>query len=160
MFKIKNLIKSRLNERGDVVQTIFMFPIALFLLFALINLSSYFQLRAQVQNIARDGARLTALYGGQGTNAIRNNTGKTVENTIITSMWDGKKCTLSFCSSKPVVDCTPDAATTAGQTVSCNIKYPYSPIAPVPEGLEGLNGVFGQPISVTATYVSETGKRG
>jgi Flp pilus assembly protein TadG len=158
MNTLHTVIKKRLNERGDIVQTVLMFPIALFLLFALINLSSFFQLRAEVQNVARDGARLTALYGGQGVNAIRNDTGQSVESRLISQLWVSGKCTLSYCTAKPLVDCTPDVATAAGQTVTCNIKYAYSPIAPVPDGLEGFNGVVNQPISVTATYVSETGR--
>lgn len=159
MSKLQVMLKKRLNERGDIVQTVLMFPIALFLLFALINLSSFFQLRAEVQNVARDGARLTALYGGQGVNAVRNTTGQSVETRLMNQLWIAGKCTLSYCTAKPLIDCTPDVATSAGQTVTCNIKYAYSPIAPVPDGLEGFNGVINQPISVTATYVSETGKK-
>lgn len=154
------------HERGDVVETVFMVPIAIFIMFAMINLSSYFSVRAQVQNVARDGARLVALYGGNSPNAIRNNSGKPVETAVLDLLWDGNKCKLSYCASngggqiRPIVDCTPDVATAAGQTVTCNIKYEYSPLAPVPPGLEGLNGVFGQPMSVTATFVSETGRNG
>lgn len=160
MNTMKKKINFRFNERADVVQTIFMFPIALFLLFALINLSSFFQLRAEVQNVARDGARLVALYGGNSVNAVRNTAGKTVETQLMGLLWKDGRCTLSYCTTRPVIDCTPDIAASAGQTVTCNIRYSYSPIAPVPEGLEGLNGVVAQPISVTATYVSETGRQG
>lgn len=160
MMKFRNWINRRTNERGDVVQTIFMLPIAIFLLFAMINLSSYFSLHAQIQDTARNGARMVALYGGNGAGAIRNTSGKAVETTILGTLWDGSKCSLSYCTKKPEVNCNPDIATQAGQIVTCNIKYYYSPIAPVPQGLEGLNGVTGQPMSVTATYVSETGKKG
>jgi Flp pilus assembly protein TadG len=159
IIRVHNFFEKRRNERGDVVQTIFMFPIALFLLFALINMSSYFQMRGQVQNVARDGARLVALYGGASTGAIRNNTGQSVQTQVTNILWDGSKCKLSYCTQKPVVTCTPNVATQAGQVVSCTIKYYYSPIAPVPKGLEGFNGVTGQPMSVSATYISETGKR-
>lgn len=79
MSKFREWQKQHTNERGDVVQTIFMLPIAIFLLFALINLSSYFSIRAQIQDTARSGARLVALYGGNGTGAVLNKTGKTVE---------------------------------------------------------------------------------
>lgn len=152
--------KRHTNERGDVVQTIMMLPIAIFMLFALINLSSYFSLRAQVLDTARSGARLVALYGGNSTGAVLNNTGKTVETAVLATLWDGSKCTLSYCTQKPVVDCTPEITKIAGEIVKCNIKYYYSPIAPVPQGLEGFNGVTGQPMSVTSTYVAETGKKG
>jgi Flp pilus assembly protein TadG len=160
MNKIRTLLENRNFERADVVQTVFMFPIAIFLLFAMINLSSFFQLRAEVQNVARDGARLTALYGGQSPNAIRNTTGKSVTDQLMTQLWDGKQCTLSYCTAKPVIKCSPEVARDAGEIVKCTITYAYSPIAPVPDGLEGLNGVVGQPIAVSATYVSETGKKG
>lgn len=160
MSKFRGWQKRHTNERGDVVQTIFMVPIAIFLLFALINLSSYFSLRAQVMDTARSGARLVALYGGNGTGAVMNNTGKTVEATILGTLWDGTNCKLSYCTQKPVVSCSPTITRIAGELVTCNIKYYYSPIAPVPEGLEGFNGVTGQPMSVTSTYVAETGKKG
>lgn len=160
MTKIRAWQKQRLNERGSVIETVLMLPFAVVILFALINLSSYFSLRAQVQDTARSGARLVALYGGNGTGAVLNNTGKTVETIVLNNLWDGSKCTLSYCSKKPVVDCTPEITKQAGQIVKCNIKYYYSPIAPVPEGLEGLNGVTSQPMSVSSTYVAETGKKG
>lgn len=160
MSKFRAWQKRSTNERGDVVQTLLMMPIAIFLLFALINLSSYFSLRAQIQDTARVGARLTALYGGNSAGAVMNNTGKSVETIVLGTMWDGSKCTLSYCTQKPTVKCTPSITKVAGELVTCNIKYHYSPIAPVPEGLEGFNGVTGQPMSVSATYVAETGKKG
>lgn len=160
MYKFRKWLDRHTNERGDIVQTILMLPIAIFLLFSLINLSSYFQLRAELQDTARSGARLVALYGGNGTGAVLNHTGKTVEATILGNIWDGEKCTLSYCASKPTVKCSPTITKIAGEIVTCNIKYYYSPIAPVPSGLEGLNGVSSQPMSVSSTYVAETGKKG
>lgn len=160
MSKFRDWQKRHTNERGDVVQTILMLPIAIFLLFALINLSSYFSLRAQVQDTARSGARLVALYGGNSTGAVLNKTGRSVDAIILSTIWDGSKCKLSYCAQKPVVTCSPSITKLAGELVTCNIKYYYSPIAPVPPGLAGLNGVTGQPMSVTSTYVAETGKKG
>lgn len=160
MSKFRDWQKQHTNERGDVVQTIFMLPIAIFLLFALINLSSYFSVRAQVQDTARSGARLVALYGGNSAGAILNRTGQSVDAKILSTIWDGNKCTISYCAKKPEVTCSPTITNMAGELVTCNIKYYYSPIAPVPAGLEGLNGVTGQPMSVTSTYVAETGIKG
>lgn len=160
MSKFRNWQKRHTNERGDIVQTIFMMPIAIFLLFALINLSSYFSIRAQIQDTARSGARLVALYGGSGAGAVLNHTGQSVDSKILASMWDGTKCKISYCAQKPEVTCSPTITNVAGELVTCNIKYYYSPIAPVPAGLEGLNGVTGQPMSITSTYVAETGKKG
>lgn len=171
MLKLREkLFREGPAEKGSTtVETVFMMPIAIFVLFAMINLSSYFSVRAQVENVAREGARLVALYGGQSTNAIRNTSGETVESQIMDLVWDSEtnRCAFSFCESagnstqrQPEVECTPNIARNAGEIVSCTIRYWYSPLAPVPEGLEGLNGVFGQPITVTATYVSETGQRG
>ena len=156
MFRIRKWLTRHTNERGDVVQTIFMLPIAIFLLFALINLSSYFNVRAQVQDVARQGARLVALYGGANSGAILNHTGQPVSSIVLGQIWNGSRCTLSYCTQAPQVTCTPSVTTVAGQLVSCTIKYWYSPIAPVPSGLEGLNGVTGQPMTVSATYVAET----
>jgi Flp pilus assembly protein TadG len=159
MNTIRARIKNRLDDKASVVETVLMFPIGIFLLFALINFSSYMQLRAEIQNVARDGARLVALYGGQGTDAIRNTSGKTVESQLMTELYRDGKCTYSYCSKPPTVDCTPDVARDAGEIVRCNIVYHYSPVAPVVAGLEALNGVFDQPISISSTYVSETGKK-
>lgn len=153
--RLKNL-----DERGDLVQTVFMLPIAVFMLFALINLSSYFSLRSQIMDTARSGARLVALQGGNSTGAIMSKSKHNVETIVMNQLWDGKQCTLSYCVKKPVVNCTPEITRNAGELVSCNIKYYYSPMAPVPAGLEGFNGVTGQPMSVTSTYVAETGKKG
>lgn len=160
MSKFREWQKRHTNERGDVIQTVMMLPIAIFLLFALINLSSYFSIRAQVQDTARSGARLVALYGGSGTGAVMNNSGRTVEAKVMDILWNGSECTFSYCVQKPEVTCSPAITKIAGELVTCNIKYYYTPIAPVPEFLNGLNGVTGQPMSVTSTYVAETGKKG
>lgn len=160
MSKFRKWQKQHTNERGDIVQTVFMMPIAIFLLFALINLSSYFSIRAQIQDTARSGARLVALYGGNSAGAILNHTGETVDSKILGALWDGNKCKISYCAQKPEVSCSPTITQVAGELVTCNIKYYYSPIAPVPSGLAGLNGVTGQPMSVTSTYVAETGVKG
>lgn len=103
-----------------------------------------------------------ALYGGNSPTAILNSTGKPVDQIVKDMIWDSKKeaCTLSYCTKPPVVTCSPGTTVKAGDLVKCTIEYHYAPIAPVIDGLEGLNGVYSQPLRISATYVAETGKGG
>lgn len=159
--KLRQIYADRFTERADVVQTVILIPIVIFLLFTMVNLSSYFAARGDINSAARNGARLVAMYGGNSAQAIKNNTGKSVERTVMDYIYDPAtgRCTMSFCSEVPIVDCTPEITRDAGEPVSCTISYRFSPIAPFPDYLEALNFGTGAPISVTSTFVAETGVR-
>ena len=65
--KLRNRVHSSKQDRetgSDVVVTLFLIPIFVSLLFGIIDISTYFQTKTQVQNVTRDGARLVALMGG------------------------------------------------------------------------------------------------
>lgn len=63
--KINERITRRRDEKGnDVVVTLFMIVFFIGLLFAIVEVSTYFQTKTQVHNITRDGARIVALMGG------------------------------------------------------------------------------------------------
>ena len=56
------------RDKGDstLVSTIIVLPLILGILITMIDVAVYFSNRGQMLNIARDGARLTAIYGGDG----------------------------------------------------------------------------------------------
>lgn len=63
-------IRARLSsDRGDstLVSTILVIPLILGILITMIDVSVYFANRGQILNTVRDGARLVAIYGGDGT---------------------------------------------------------------------------------------------
>lgn len=150
---MKNLRNKLLNERGDLMQSVLTFPLAVIMLFMLINFATFFQLRSEVLNIARDGARLVALYGGEDRGAVRNIDGRGVEQIVLDSIWDGDECKLSYCSQQPEVICAPHIAYQAGELASCEIIYYYTAVAP----MWGLENLTAQKIHVSATYITETG---
>jgi len=165
MKKLRDLISSSNRESGsgELIVTLFTIPVLAMMLFGLINVSSYFQVRSGVQDIARDGARLVALYGGSTTAAYRNQSGENVATTVFNRLYKNGECTLSYCSTIPTVTCNvivngvaSAVATDAGQVATCTVRYRYSSVAPV-----GLNfdQLFATPITIEATTVTETGYR-
>lgn len=166
MQKLRDKLINKDREAGDseLVVTLFTIPILAFLLFTIINVSSYFQVRSEVQDAARDGARLVALYGGTTSTAYLNTTGKTVPAIIQARLYKNGKCTFSYCKSAPTVTCSvisasgasSTRATAAGQTATCTISYAYGAVAPISFGFQNL---FAYPIKVSGTTVTETGYR-
>jgi Flp pilus assembly protein TadG len=157
MIKLRNFVKKRTqNENGeaDIIVTLFMVPFAVFLIFALINMSMYFQARSVVENIARDGARQVALYGGAAANVPLNNTGSAVSDLVFNRLYANGGCTQSNCTAPPRVTCTPNQASAAGQSVTCTITYYFSPIA---NDWFGFAAITAQPFTVTGQTISETG---
>ena len=145
------------KEAGDsVVTSLFMIPFAIFLLFAMVNMSMYFQARGQVQNIARDGARQVALYGGNSNTVARNNTGADVSTLTYSRLYNSStgRCSVSGCSRPPVVTCAPNVAGDAGQDVWCEVTYYFTPVA---TDIFGFGDITAQAFKVRETYVSETG---
>ena len=152
----KFIDKRNRNENGDVVETLFMIPFAVFIIFALINMSMYWQARSVVQNIARDGARQVALYGGSNADAVENRAGQPVSTLVYNKLYAGGNCTQSNCTKPPVVTCTPGYSNDIGVPVSCSVTYYYSPVA-----LDwfGFDKITAQPFTVKAQTISETGRR-
>lgn len=64
--KIRKLFGS---DRGDstLVSTILVIPLILGILITMIDVAVYFGNRGQILNVARDGARQVAIFGGDGT---------------------------------------------------------------------------------------------
>lgn len=156
MLRIKEFfdkIRER-NERGDVITALFMTPFAIFFLFAIVNMSLYFEARSSIQNIARDGARQVALYGGNNSTVPLNKTGKNVSQLVYNQLYAKGKCTRSHCVKPPAVTCTPGVASQAGQTVTCKVTYYYSPVA---SDIFGFAAATLKPFTVSESFISETG---
>lgn len=155
-----NKLRERLfrrNENGssELPVTLVMLPFAVFLIFALIDVTFYMQTRAQVQNILRDGTRQVALYGGNSAALPLNTTGKPVSQLIYETLYNGQRCTKSFCTAPPVVSCTPEVATIVGQQVTCTVRYAYSPVAH--DGFFGFSTfITSPPYTLSETSISET----
>jgi Flp pilus assembly protein TadG len=155
LLKIQETIqKARDDERGDIITALFMVPFVLFMLFAFVNMAVYFQARSTVGNIARDGARQVALYGGNSKSIPLNKTGKDVSQVVFDTLYSGGKCSLSNCSQAPSVTCTPGTATTPGQQVSCSVTYYYTPVS---TDIFGFSKITSQPFTLKETFISETG---
>lgn len=134
------LLKARRNEReqgaSELIQTLLMLPLAIFMILAMIDVGLFFQARTTVQNSARDAARQVAMWGGLNTRLTPS--GYNVENALYKSLYNTKtkKCTYGRCSSAPKVSCKVvngggggTYATSAGQDVYCRVTYSYNPIS-------------------------------
>lgn len=152
------LQRRKQSESGstEVITTLFMIPIILWLILSLIDVSLYFQARTTVQNVARDSARQVAVWGGNesplrpyevpvnvnGFNALFNSATQT--------------CKPGNCKTAPLVNCTPPLTAYAGQEVSCTVVYEYKAINPG-NPLTGFTGFMNKPITITEYARAETG---
>lgn len=160
--KIRQIVSRRdidTEEQGsDVVVTLFMIPFVLGLIFALIDVSTYFQTRSQIQNIARDGARQVALYGGQSKSVPLNTTGKDVVTTVKDRVYKNGACVPSGCPSgyTPTVTCGPNKATNLNQDAYCTINYRYRGFGGSLVSWLGFDTILSQQINITEKFKVET----
>jgi Flp pilus assembly protein TadG len=149
------------DERGssELPVTLIMLPFAIFLIFALIDVTFYMQTRSNVQAVLRDATRAVALYGGNSSTIPLNTLGKNVD-TYFTEKriyTPSKGCLISYCGTNPTapkITCTPSVATVVGQEVKCSIKYNYSPVAN--DSYFGFSGWTKDAFTMTETSISET----
>lgn len=126
------------KERGaaEIVQTLFMLPLVLVLIFAMIDIGFFFSARTTVQNMTRDAARQVAMAGGVDTRLSTYD----IEAALSKSIYDPAKgkCSYIGCSGPPSkVDCyvinsngkKANQAREAGQDVACEVTYKYTPIS-------------------------------
>ena len=163
IMKIRNVFQHKRNEHGsDLVVTLFMIPIFIAVLFSIIEVSTYFQTKTQVENIARDGARMVALFGGSSANISLNQDkfggqGKAVTAYVYSRLVDvNGNCTISGCKQPPVVTCGPSVASALNQDAFCTIDYYYSGVAGSIVNWIGFNAITDNPIHATATFKVET----
>lgn len=160
MFMKINSFLKRKNERGssELPVTLVILPFAIFLIFALIDVTFYMQTRSNLQSTLRDATRAVALYGGNSLSSPLNPYGKNVDTLFSEKIYTPSGgCLLSFCGTEvpaPKITCTPALATTVGQTVSCSITYDYSSVAN--DVFFGFSNWTQTPFTLKETSISET----
>lgn len=152
---IQGLLRRMRSDRGDseLVSLIILLPIVVGLLFTMVDTSIYFSNRAQVQAVARDGARTVAIMGGNGTGtqrtAIERQYGqdKSVacagldSNSVVTDAFTAAstatECNMMQTLATSVglvnvevhsVACSPTQSSSIGERVSCSIQWTYGSI--------------------------------
>lgn len=151
---IETLRKRFRGENGDseVISVLFIIPLVIFLLFAFIDISMYFQSRSTVQSMTRDAARSVAIYGGNDSRLNPNS--DSIASTLRTQLYKNGECTVSDCGTPPQVKCTPNVTSRAGQITKCSVRYQYKSLNP----LNPISGpITNKAYIVTATSRSETG---
>jgi Flp pilus assembly protein TadG len=169
--KLRNFVKKRRNENGsaDLVVTLFMLPLAVFLILALIDLSMYMNTRSSVESVVRDATRQSAMWGGTGTVAdgVRlNSTGlsapQRIANSLVRSGGSSSdvKCKFSNCvpGKAPVATCDSVRVANAGATITCSVTYYYKTVTPGTD-LLGFSAITSKGFTITSTAISETGYR-
>lgn len=161
-----NTLKQKLKEKrlgrehgSDIIITLFALPVVLAVVFSLIDVSSYFQTRAQVENITRDGARQVALYGGTSPSIplnIQTLGGKDITATVLAKLWQNGNCTLSGCTKPPTVTCSPTQASSLSQDATCTVTYNYRSIGGALVDMLGFGNIVSTEIKVTETFKVET----
>jgi Flp pilus assembly protein TadG len=154
----EKILKQKKSERGsgEVITALIMLPLVIWLIFSLIDVSLYFTARSNVQNVTRDAARQVAVWGG---NASRlNPSNQAVDKAAYNLLYVNGKCTASSCTKPPVVKCTPQVTTVAGQTVACSTTYHYS-AANKNNPISGFASILNRSFTITETARSETGFR-
>lgn len=172
MFNLARKLRAiRKEETGasELVTTLFMLPLALFLILTLIDVSMYFNARSAVQNVTREGARQAAMWGGTGAhNTVRLNPGSTTTaQNIKNALYDAEKkgCKQAGCTQQPDVTCTTyvgasarNVATNAGDKIVCRTTFYYSTVTPGSDYF-GFSAAIGNKIVIEETTLSETGYR-
>lgn len=145
------------NEKGEseIITLLFILPLLVWLIFSVIDVSLYMNVRSTVANAARDGARQAAIYGGNNSR-LNPNSPTSVAEGIKATLWDGTKCRPSACTAPPEVTCTPDITSNSGEIVKCSIKYYYTSAAPG-NPFAGFSNFLTKPFTVTEVSRSETG---
>lgn len=156
----KRLFKRRSEKGSDVVQTLFMLPFAIGLIFAGIDVGTYFQTKTQVQNITRDGARQISLYGGWSPTISLNREqlgGKKISEVVYNRLVDGDgNCRVSGCSSRPTVTCGPEKAHHINEDAYCRVTYHYRGIGGGIVEWLGFNSITDSVIKAEESFKVET----
>lgn len=172
MFNLARKIRAaRQDETGasELVTTLFMLPLALFLILTLIDVSMYFNARSAVQNVTREGARQAAMWGGTGNHEkVRLNPGNTsTAQNISATLYDPVtgKCKQAGCTQPPEVKCDTyvngaarTSAQKAGDRIVCRTTFHYKTVTPGSDYF-GFSAAIGNTIVIEETTLSETGYR-
>lgn len=147
---------------SDLVVTLFMIPLFVAILFAIVDVSTYFQTKTQVQNFTRDGARMVALLGGSESSIPLNRekfggTGVNVASYVREKLVDGEgNCKISGCSAPPVVTCTPGIARNLNDDAVCTVTYYYRGVGGQLTEMLGFGAITGNTIVASESFKVET----
>lgn len=176
---MRRLVRRREERGAETVAMLFVIPVMVILVFALLDVGMMFRNRMLVENVARDAVRGAAADGGVLTTRT---SGTDWEQYARDRLMDSSgNCRIGQCDAgaHPLVDCSGNdrpgtagmiSAQTgqwypgntvqfAGDTITCIVEYPYKPInGPLlnsPMGL-GMGGLL-KDFKVSVTARSETG---
>lgn len=149
------------EEGSDVVTTLFLIPIFVALLFGIIDISTYFQTKTQVQNVTRDGARLVALMGGSSESIPLNiqkfgGSGQNVTKYVYDRLVSNGECSFSGCNTLPTVTCGPNVANRLTQDAYCQVSYSYRGVSGAIISILGFDQIINQTIESKETFKVET----
>lgn len=175
MRNFRQALLAKRNERGsaELVTTLMLMPLLIFVILALIEVSVYMQTRTSVQNALADATRQVAAYGGDNTRL--NPTANTpISAQLTNTLFRNGRCTYSHCENgkQPTVRCGivtstgangipvfsgTGYATSPGQEVACYVTYPY-------KGVTGGGWLLGfeqiaKPFSIVEYSRTEVGFR-
>lgn len=144
---LRKLFKDNKDDRGNaLVSSLFIFPLLIVMLITTVDFSMYLNNRAQIQGVARDGARTVAIMGGNGNatqgtpiekqygqsrasacNAVSgskafNSSSTAIECNMIASL-DNHKGLVNV--DVTGVKCSPTQANFIGQRVACEVRWVY-----------------------------------
>lgn len=149
------ILRNRRNDKADSTLVTFIIVLPLFFMFliTIIDSSVYFANRAVVQQIARDGARTTAIFGGAGSSIVATPLEKAYGSNVVTHCEDpgygitvsspsggtnGVECNVIKRLTAPgaglinvkiiSVNCGPGSTPTVGSSTYCEIKWNYGGI--------------------------------
>lgn len=151
---IKKLFKVSKSDSGDsLVSAVFVIPVILLMIVTGLDFSLYMANRAQIQGIARDGARTVAIMGGDGTattgTPLEKKYGKTREEACGAIKAGSPAAAALNAKSTPIecnvmdalnnangmvnvqinsVTCSPEKANAIGTRVTCEVKWKYGGI--------------------------------
>lgn len=153
--------KNNSEEGNDIIVTLIMLPFVLALLFSMIDVSTYFQTKTQIQNVVRDGARQVSLYGGTSATLALNKeqhggVGVNVTNEVKGKLWGTSGCKLSMCIKEPVVQCGPSKSTSLDTDAYCTVTYYYKNMSMALTKWLGLDALSNKTIKLTETFKVET----
>ena len=142
------------NGGSEIITTLMILPLILWLIFSLIDVSVYLTARSSVQNAARDAARQVSVWGGN--NSRLNPLGVTVATATFNQLYNNGKCTPGACTRPPVVSCTPEVTNRPGDSVQCSITYYYRSIY-AGNPITGFASFLNHSFTVVETARAETG---
>lgn len=142
-----NLRRKLKDDRGssELIAIILGFPLILFTMFSVIDISAYFVNLSSVKSVAQDGARTVAIVGGMGTatmatplearygltadacdsivkgSSLYKATSTPVECQVMKNMMATKLINTEVTE----VTCTPMITKAVGDSTSCTVKWTY-----------------------------------